>query len=235
MHLFSKHAFATLAALFMAVGVAHSSTTLSSLQATSGWTSCTTCTNSTGTAGTSTMTQNISSPSLDGKSAHFHLGSGAPLADALWYKHPVMNSSATHFIYDVRFYYKNASVPTGMEFSTSEHVSTRWYRWDWQCSYYFGVWRVWDNGNARWVNTTVPCTRPVAYSWNHATFEGHRYNGKVYFDAVTVNGRKYYVNKSFYPATAASGNFVTVHFQLNGGKSGAAVDAWGDEFKLTYW
>jgi hypothetical protein len=220
----------------LTLGIAAAATTISDLQSASGWNGCNTCTNSTGTASSYSMTQNIASPSLDGKSAHFHLGASAPLADALWYKRVLSNSGPTHFAFDVQFYYKDSSVPTGMEFSANEHVNTRWYRWDWQCSYYFGVWRIWDNANGKWVNTSAPCIRPTNYTWTHVTLETHRYNGKVYFDAVTVNGQKHYINISVYPKTLSySGNWVTVHYQLNGGRSGAAVDTWADKFSLTYW
>ena len=107
-------------------------TTVSNIDQQSGWNSCSACAKS-GIASYS-LTQFISSPSLDGKSAKFHLGGSTPLSDALWFKRIGYNSTATHFSYDLSYYYKTPSAPSGMEFSTSQHVGTKWYRWDWQCS-----------------------------------------------------------------------------------------------------
>jgi hypothetical protein len=209
-------------------------TTVYNIDQQSGWNSCSACAN--GGIATYSLTQYISSPSLDGKSAKFHLGGSTPLSDALWFKRVGYNSTVTHFSNDSHYYLKNPSAPSGMEFSVSQHVGTKWYRWDWQCSFFYGIWRTWDSGNSKWVNTSAPCKRPTAYSWTHTTFQGHRANGKVYFDTVTVNGHKYYVNKSFYPKTVDySGNWITLHFQLNGNSTQTDFDVWGDKFNVSYW
>lgn len=227
---------ALLGCMLLTVVSLSATTTLDRLEEKSGWQSCSACTKSTGIATTSSMTQSQTSPSLDGSSTKFHLGTTESLADMLWYKRAVNSSSATHFRYTVHYYYQHPGVPTGMEFSTSEHVGYKWYRWDWQCSYYYGVWRIWDNANSAWINVPVACTRPTAYKWTTVQFEGHRYNGKVYFDAITINGAKHYINRSVYPKTLSySGNWVTVHFQLNGDKAGTDFNVWGDQFSLTYW
>jgi len=210
-------------------------TTVSNIDQQSGWHSCSACANGGGVAPHS-LTQFLSSPSLDGKSAKFHLGGSTPLSDALWFKRVGYSSTSTHFTYDLNYYYKNPSAPSGMEFSTSQHVGYKWYRWDWQCSFFYGVWRTWDNRNSKWVNTSAPCRRPTAYRWTHTVFEGHRANGKIYFDAVTVNGHRYYVGKSFYPKSLSySGNWITIHFQLNGNRTQTDFDVWGDKFKVSYW
>jgi hypothetical protein len=58
----------------------------------------------------------------------------------------------------------------------------------------------------------------------------------VYFDSVTVNGHTYYVNKSFYPQTISySGDWITIHFQLNGNTTQTDFDVWGDKFKVVYY
>lgn len=221
--------------LLFAIGTA-GATTVSRLEEKSGWKACSDCTKSTGIADSFNMTRFVNSPSLDGAAAQFHLGTLQSLSDVLWYKRVTDYSAATHFAYTVSYFYKHPGIPTGMEFSTSQHVGYEWYRWDWQCSYYYGVWRIWDNRYSKWINVSVPCTRPTAYTWTTVRFEGHRYNGKVYFDAITVNGHKYYVNRSVYPkALSYSGHWITVHFQLNGDKSGTDFDAWGDRFTLSYW
>jgi hypothetical protein len=226
--------FPWIAFLFLILAGVAQATTVSNLDQQSGWRGCSGCAN--GGIANYSLTQHLSSPSLDGNSSKFHLGGSQPLADALWFKRVGYSSAATHFVYNLSYYYKSPSAPTGMEFSASQHVGYKWYRWDWQCSFYYGVWRTWDNRNSRWVNTSAPCRRPSAYGWTHTTLEGYRADGKIHFTAVTVNGHKYYVNKTFYPKSVSySGNWITVHFQLNGNKSATDFDVWGDKFSLNYW
>jgi len=205
------------------------------LEEVSGWHACSACANAGGGA-TYSMTQGISSPSLDGDSAKFSLGGSTPWSHALFYKRVSSNGTASHFIYDIYYYYKHPSASSGMEFSVSQRRGYRWYRWDTQCSYNVGLWRLWDNANARWVNTSIPCTRPSAYKWTHLVYEGKRYNGKVVFVSLTINGQKHYLNKSYYPKKMSTSNSsVTMHFQLNGNRYQTDYQVWGDRFHISYW
>lgn len=209
--------------------------TFYNIEAMSGWHSCSACANAGGGA-TYSMTRFISSPSLNGKSTKFSLGGTKPWSHALFYRTMSTNSTATHFIYDVHYYYKTPKASSGMEFSVSQRKGYKWYRWDTQCSYINGNWRLWDNKYARWVNTSVPCHRPSPYTWTHVVFEGKRYNGKVYFISITINGKKYYLNRSYYPKSMSTTNsLVTVHYQMNGNKYETDYNTWGNKFKLTYW
>ncbi|MDT8066562.1 MAG: hypothetical protein ROO76_00185 [Terriglobia bacterium] len=228
-----------LAAILFAASVlslaAVAQTTFSNIEAMSGWHSCSGCANAGGGA-TYSMTQHIKSPSLNGSSTKFSLGGTTPWSHALFYRNMSTNSTATHFVYDLHYYYKSASGSSGMEFSVSQRKGYKWYRWDTQCSYLNGNWRLWDNKYARWVDTSIPCHRPSPYSWTHVTFEGRRYNGKVLFVSITVNGKKYYVNRSYYPKSmSSSSSRVIIHYQLNGNKYQTDYSTWGNKFKLTYW
>lgn len=210
-------------------------TTFSRIEEMSGWNMCSECANAGGGATTS-MQQGISSPSLDGKSTKFTLGGTTPWSHSLYYKRLTSNSSATNFVYDVSYYYKNPSASSGMEYSISQRVGYEWYRWDTQCSYINGNWRLWDNANVKWVNTTIPCTRPAPYSWVRVVFEGQRRNGKVVFVAITINGQRHYLNQAFGPRKmSTTSSSVTVHFQLNGDKYQTDYQVWGDKFKAVFW
>ncbi|HEU5399857.1 MAG TPA: hypothetical protein VFU86_00795 [Terriglobales bacterium] len=210
-------------------------TTFSNIEAMSGWHACSACANAGGGA-TYSMIQGVSSPSLNGDSTKFNLGGSTPWSHALFYRNMSYNSTATHFVYDVHYYYKTPGASSGMEFSVSQRKGYKWYRWDTQCSYVTGNWRLWDNKYARWVNTSIPCHRPSPYTWTHVAFEGHRYNGKVVFVSITVNGKKYYVNRSYYPKSmSTSSSRVIIHYQLNGNKYETDYSTWGNKFKLTYW
>lgn len=210
-------------------------TTFTRIEEMSGWHMCSSCANAGGGA-TYSMTQGISSPALDGSSTKFTLGGTTPWSHSLYYRWMSGNSTATNFVYEVNQYMKNPKASSGMEYSVSQRKGYEWYRWDTQCSYIKGNWRLWDNANARWVDIGIPCTRPAAYTWRRIKFEGKRYNGKVVFVAITINGQKYYVNRSFYPKKMSSStSAVIIHFQLNGDATQTDYAVWGDSFKLTYW
>jgi len=224
--------------LTMVCGMATASlaqTTFTKIESMSGWHACSGCANAGGGA-TYSMVRGISSPSLDGNSTRFSLGGTTPWSHALFYRTMSTNSTATNFVYDVHYYYKSASGSAGMEFSVSQRKGYKWYRWDTQCSYVYGNWRLWDSKYGRWVNTSIPCRRPSPYSWTHVTFEDKRVNGKVLFAAITVNGKKYYVNRSYYPKSMPSnGSKVSIHYQLNGNRYQTDYSTWGDKFTLKYW
>lgn len=226
--------FPLLAALMLAALPA-SATTYYNVQNMTGWKWCSACANAGGGA-LLDMTQNISSPSLSGKSSRFFLGGTTPWSHALYYKRLSSNSTATNFRYTVNYYYKNPEAPSGMEFSMSQRKGYEWYRMDTQCSYINGNWRLWDNGNAHWVDTAIACTRPTAYKWTKVVFEGKRSSGKIVFVSITINGVKHYINRSFYPKKMSTSNSsITVHFQLNGDKYQTDYYVWGDNFTATYW
>src|SRR5262249_26239969 len=155
---------------------------------------------------------------------------------ALYYKKLSSDSTATNFIYDVYYYLKTPSAPSGMEFSVSQRVGYKWYRVDTQCSFLNGNWRIWDNGGNRWYDVNVPCKRSVPLTWRHVVIEGQRANGRVVFVSITDNGQKYYINKSFNPKSMSTSNSaVNIHFQLNGDIKQTDYSAWADKFKVTYW
>ena len=225
--------------IFLAVCVmaltASAQTTFSNIEAMSGWHSCSACAGAGGDA-TYSMTQFISSPSLNGKSTKFNLGGTTPWSHALFYKTLSRNSTATHFIYDLYFYFKNPSASSGMELAFNQRKGYKWYKWDLQCSYLSGIWRTYDDKNKTWVNTSISCNRPKAYTWTHIILEGKRYNGKVYYVSVTTNGTKHYFNKSCYPqAMSSSSSQVGIRYEMNGNKYQTDYSTWANKLKMTYW
>jgi hypothetical protein len=201
----------------------------------SGWNACSACANAGGEAIVK-MTQGITSPSLDGKSAKFFLGGTKPWSHALYYRRMGDNSSATNFVYEVNYYFNNPAASAGMEFSASQRKDYKWYRWDTQCSFVTHYWRLWDNANSTWKDTSIPCNRPSAYKWTKVVFEGKRVDGKVVFVSITVNGHKHYINRGYYPTPKSTkSSSVNIHFQLNGNRYQNDYSVWGDKFKLAYW
>jgi hypothetical protein len=224
--------------LFAACAMALSAgaqTTFTNIEAMSGWHGCTDCAGAGGNA-TYSMKQGISSPSLNGRSTMFSLGGRAPFSHALFYKTLSANSTASHFIYDIYYYFETPQASSGLEFAFNQRKGYQWYKWDMQCSYLSGIWKIWDDKNNTWVNTSIPCARPSAYSWTHLVLEGQRSNGKVVYTAVTVNGSKHYFNRSVDPQSMSSqASQVGIRYQINGNSTQTGYSTWGNKFTMTYW
>lgn len=233
-----KTKYLTLLVTFLAVvGVSSlpAATTFSNIEQMSGWDWCSACANAGGGAVLS-MLRNQSSPSLDGNSTKFFVGGTTPWSHALYYKRLSSNSTATNFTYDFYYYMKTPSASSGMEFSVSQRVGYKWYRFDTQCSFLNGNWRLWNNSTGHWSDTSLSCKRPAAYSWRHVIIEGKRASGKVVFVSISENGQKHYLNKSFYPKSMSSSNSsVNIHFQLNGDRYQTDYSVWADKLKVSYW
>ena len=176
----------------------------------------------------------VSSPSLDGTSGRFYLGPTGQFNNCLW---PIKlgTSTAMHFKLEADYQLSSPSVSQGVEFSSNKHVGTKWYKFSVQCSYYKGVFSVWDTAGSKWVATNVPCKPPAAKTWDHLVVQTEINSGKAVFLSLTHNGMTYAINKSFYPKSGISSNSFGVHFQMNGNRAGDAYYAWLDNLKFTLW
>ena len=177
----------------------------------------------------------VSSPSLDGASGKFYLGPTGQFNNCLWPIKLGSSTTATHFTLDANYQLSNPSAAQGIEFSSNKHVGTKWYKFSVQCSYYKGVFSVWDTAGSHWSATNIPCKRPAANGWNHLTVQTQISNGKAVFQSLTYNGATYTINQSFSPKTGVSSYSFGVHFQMNGNRAGDKYYAWVDNFKFTLW
>jgi hypothetical protein len=202
-----------------------------------GWSSCDSCAGAGGSGPSTTysLTQNISSPSMDGKSAQFYLKPSQPYANALWWKQLGANSAVSNFQYDLYFYLKSPSAAQALEFDLNQSLNGKKYIFGTQCDIKdHHDWDVYDAANHKWVQTGVACSAPTAYTWNHLTLEFQRTNGQVKFVAVTLNGKKSYFNKSYYPASSSASE-LNVAVQLDGNGTSTAYDEWADKINLSAW
>jgi hypothetical protein len=176
----------------------------------------------------------MSSPSLDGTSGRFYLDPTGQFNNCLW---PIKlgTSSATHFKLEASYQLSNPSVSQGIEFSSNKHVGTKWYKFSVQCSYYKGVFSVWDTAGSQWVATSIPCKRPAANTWQSLAVQTEINNGKAVFLSLTHNGVTHTINKSFNPKSGTSSNSFGVHVQMNGNRGGNSYYAWVDNLKYTLW
>ncbi len=203
-----------------------------------GWASCDACAGQ-GGAGPSavySMTENQSSPSLDGKSAVFFLGGTNPYASALWWKQLGGNSALHNFVYDLYFYMKNPSASQALEFDVNQSQNGQKFIFGTQCDYKdHKDWDVWDTKNGAWIKTGIPCSPPQAYTWNHLVLEFQRTSGgKAAFVAVTLNGKKSYINRSYYPKSANAYE-LNAAFQMDGNGSAVDYSVWLDKVRLIGW
>ncbi len=197
------------------------------------WQTCSGCAGSEGVS--HSVTFGVSSPSLDGKSAQFHIARGASYSNALWWKQLGAQSGASHFTYDVYFYLKTPGVSQALEFDVNQSVGGHKYIFGTECDLGNGhVWRVYETSQSRWVSTGISCPTPKAYTWNHLTLEFQRLNGQVHFVSETLNGTKSYFNRSYAPEGSGVQE-LNVAFQMDENGSGTAYDTFLDKVKLTYW
>lgn len=216
------------------VSIPSSATTWSRIEEMSGWDSCTGCAGG-GENATYSMTQHISSPSIDGDSAKFFVGGTTPFSHGLWWRRMTSNTSATNFVFDMYYYMPTPSASHGLEFAANQMRSDGWYKFSTQCTFGQKLWRVWDSKNGGWVSTGITCSRPPANTWQHVVFEYKRANGKAVFVSITVNGQKHYANKSFYPQAKSGDGSIGIHFQLNGNSTQTDYTTYADKMKLSVW
>lgn len=213
------------------------STVYSNIDQMSGWQSCDACAGigGNGPVVPYSMTQYQSSPSMDGSSTQFWLGTGKAYSQALWWKQLGANAGVSHFIYDSYFYYTDANAPQALEFDMNQSVGGYKYIFGTQCAIRGShTWEVWDNVNAKWSSTGLACPAPPTYQWNHLTWEFERVNGQLHFIAITLNGVKSYINR-YYAPRASSASELNVAFQMDGNYAATSYKVWLDKVTLTAW
>ncbi len=204
-----------------------------------GWDSCSGCANRvfqgvTASAPIST-TQFRNTPSLDGAAQEFWVGGSTPYTNGLWWKQLTPNDSATHFVYDLQFYYVNPDAAQALEFDVNQTAGGQKYIFGTQCNIRDGSqWDVWDNANHVWVRTGKPCPAPAPYVWHHLVWEFARVGGQAVFVAVTLDGVRYELNWAFWQ-TWEGGSELNVAFQMDGNYAQTPYSVWLDKVTLNTW
>lgn len=211
--------------------------TYSDIDQMTNWASCDKCAGPGGNGPTTphTITQNVSSPAMDSKSAEFWVGGTTKYAAALWWKQLGANPAASKFTYDLYFYLKNPSAAQALEFDVNQTLNGKQYVMGTQCNIKGShQWDVWDY-NLHWLPTGIPCNAPTAYTWHHLTWEFERTSGgQVHTIAVTYDGKKSYVDKYLAPRPKTTAE-LNVAIQLDGNSSMTNYSEWADKIKLTVW
>lgn len=223
--------------LFLAVSLRSSAQTVKSqIQTMSGWTSCVTCAgiNASGPSASIYSTAGVGSPSLTGNSRVFSIASSNSYADALWWKQLGAANGAYNLRYDLYFYLTAPQNAQALEFDSNQANGSRRWIFGTQCNIAAGQWDVWGNANGGWIHTGVPCYMPSAYKWHHLTWEFKRNGNYVTYVALTYDGVKHYINRSYY-SKGSGVNELNVAVQLDMRGNHVAYKEWIDKMSLTYW
>ena len=195
------------------------------------------------------MAQGIKSPSMSGNSSEFNVGGSAPYSDALYNNHLIGDLSSQgiydtnhkliptlhNFTYDVYFYGTNLGLSQAVEFDINQFFDNLGFIWGHECRIAGGnEWDVWDNQNARWTPTGIPCY-PNSNAWNHLTIQVQRTSSnELLYQSITLNGVTNNLNWTFSPGSAVGWYGVTINYQMDGNYKQQPYDVYLDDLTFTY-
>jgi hypothetical protein len=205
-----------------------------------GWENCTVCAGigANGPTAPIALTQNVVSPSMDGRSAQFWIGGKTPYSDALWWKQLGGDDTRHHFVYDLYSYLTTPQYAQALEFDVNQSNKKNMYIMGVECNIKAaggGHWDVWDGINKHWTSTGAACKVPSAFTWHDVTEEFQRDDsGNVTFVAITLDGQKHYINRT-YGSLPKSVSEINVAVQIDGDYAMHNYSEWVDKITLTAW
>jgi len=221
-----------------------SQTTISSIQAMPGWQSCSAtfptgsgrdgqiCAAGLGTA-QSTMTENQSSPAMDGKSAKFDMGGPTPYSNMLYFNPVAGGNNVSHFTYDLYFYIDNPDAAQALEFDINQTFGGNRWVWGSECNFNgSGKWDIWDDING-WTPTSIACTPFPANTWIHLVWTVERVGNQVHYISLQVGDQTYNVDTYFQNQPDWTLEEIDVAFQMDGNYEQEPYNVWLDEVTLT--
>ncbi len=220
------------------------STTISSIQAMPGWQSCSAlfpagsgrdgqiCAAGLGTA-QSTMTENQTSPAMDGNSAKFSMGGPTPYSNMLYFNAIAGGNNVSHFTYDLYFYIDNPLASQALEFDINQTFGGNRWVWGSECNFNgSGKWDIWDDVNG-WTPTTYDCTPFPANTWIHLVWNVERVGNQVHYISLTVGDQTYNVDTYFQNQPDWTLEEIDVAFQMDGNYKQEPYNVWLDKVTLT--
>lgn len=226
---------------FLAIATAMSTsafaqTTKTQIQRMSPWSQCDACAGAGGAGPRASLASaaGVKSPSMTGNARVFQIASNHAFSDALWWKQLGAVNTAHNVVYDVWFYIKNPAAAQALEFDSNQANGKRRWIFGTECSLGGGVWKVWGNANGNWISTGIPCKSLSAFTWHHLTWEFKRNETQLQFVAMTFDGVKHYVNRT-YTARPSGVNELNVAFQMDQRANHVTYQTWLDNVSLKYW
>jgi len=213
-------------------------TVFSLIEDMSGWKSCDACAGAGGQGPVTPhwMAQFQTTPSLDGSSAEFFVGGTNPYGAALWWRQLGPIDTVTHFVYDMNFYFTDATAPQALEFDVNQSLNGKKFIFGTECDFHGArTWRIWD-ATLHWQDTGISCTAAqTAKVWHSLRWEFERTSaGKTHFIAVSVDGVRHVVDR-FYNPKPSSVRELNVAFQMDGKSTMPDYHVWVDKIKLSVW
>ena len=195
------------------------------------------------------MTEGVSSPSLSGQATEYYVGGNVPFSDALWNNHLIgpgssqglpdgdqtMVPSLHNFTYDVYFYGNNLGLAQALEFDINQFFGNMGFIFGHECRIATGnEWDVWDNQNARWTPTGIPCY-PNSNAWNHLTIQVQRTsNNDLVYRSITLNGATHTLNWTFPHGSSPGWYGLTINYQMDGNSKQDSYNVYLDNLTFTY-
>ncbi len=196
------------------------------------------------------MYQQVGNPSRSGNSTQFNLGGNMAYSDVLWNNHLIGDFSSqglpdtnhtlvptlSNFTYDVYFFGGNLGASQALEFDINQFFNSMGFTWGHECRIAGGnEWDIWDNQNAKWVPTGIPCN-PLINQWNHLVIQVSRTSdNQLLYQSITFNGQTYTLNKKYPPFSAPGWWGITINYQMDGNNNQTAYDAYVDQMNFTYY
>lgn len=219
-------------------------TTISSIQAMPGWQSCSAlfpagsgrdgqiCAAGLGTA-QSTMTENQTSPAMDGNSAKFTMGGPTPYSNMLYFNPVAGGNNVSHFTYDLYFYIDNPEASQALEFDINQTFGGNRWVWGSECNFNgSGKWDIWDDING-WTPTIYDCTQFPANTWIHLVWNVERVGNQVHYISLAVGDQTYNVDTYFQNQPDWTLEEIDVAFQMDGNYKQEPYNVWLDKVTLT--
>jgi hypothetical protein len=189
---------------------------------------------------TSQMTQNVSSPSMDGNSAEFSISPALPACpgycNQLYWNPVAGGNNVSHFTYDLYFTVDDPTAPQALEFDLNQTYGGQRWVWGSECNFKGdGVWDIWDDASGLWRPTTIPClaTQFPANQWNHIIWDVQQAGSNVQYNTLTVNGTTYPVNTTYANQQQWTLEEIDAAFQVDMDQLGHPYHAWLDKVNLT--
>jgi hypothetical protein len=142
-----------------------------------------------------------------------------------------------NFTLDTDVYVSDLAATQDLEFDINMYENGVGMEWGTECNHLAdGVWDIWNNVNAQWVPTTIPCQLNNA-AWNHVTLQVQREaNNVLLYQSVTVNGVVHPINVTVQPFAVPSGWWgMTVNYQMDGDYAMQSNVTYLDKTNFTYW
>jgi hypothetical protein len=180
----------------------------------------------------STMTENQSSPSLSGASAHFTMGGPTGYSNELWTKFLGGGTNLRRFTYDLYFMIDKPDLPQALEFDVNQAFNNQRWVFGTECNFKDGgQWDVWD-GLKGWQHTSVPCTAFPANQWVHLVWQFERVGNQVHYISLTIDDKTYPLDLYYSNEPKWEMESVDVAFQMDGNFAQQPYNVWIDKVTL---